>query len=106
MAATVRGSSSIANARAFEEINTLHEQPKQENDYLRAEVNEEVGGLLGQSPALRMILSQIELVAPTEASVLNYSRVPARVTSLPYGCVFPLAASAEQFPLRLRASEH
>jgi transcriptional regulator with GAF, ATPase, and Fis domain len=61
---------SIANARAFEEINALHEQVKQENDYLRAEVNESFGGLLGQSCALKTILSQIELVAPTEASVL------------------------------------
>jgi transcriptional regulator with GAF, ATPase, and Fis domain len=61
---------SIANARAFEEIHALHQQLKQENDYLRAEVNENFGGLLGQSPALKTILSQIELVASTEASVL------------------------------------
>jgi len=61
---------SIANARAFEEIHALEEQLKQENDYLRSEVNEGFGGLLGQSPALKTILSQIELVAPTEASVL------------------------------------
>jgi transcriptional regulator with GAF, ATPase, and Fis domain len=33
-------------------------------------VNEGFGGLLGQSSALKTILSQIELVAPTEASVL------------------------------------
>jgi GAF domain-containing protein len=37
---------SIANARAFEEISALHEQVKQENEYLRAEVNESFGGLL------------------------------------------------------------
>ena len=61
---------SIANARAFEEIHTLQEQLKQENDYLRSEVNEGFSGLLGQSSALKTILSQIELVAPTEASVL------------------------------------
>lgn len=61
---------SIANARAFEEIHLLHRQVKQENDYLRAEVNESFVGLLGESPALKTILSQIELVAPTEASVL------------------------------------
>jgi transcriptional regulator with GAF, ATPase, and Fis domain len=61
---------SIANARAFEEIHALQEQLKQENDYLRSEVNEGFGGLLGQSSALKTILSQIELVAPTEASVL------------------------------------
>ena len=61
---------SIANAQAFEQIHALHQQAEQENDYLRAEVNENVGGLLGQSPVLKTILSQIELVAPTEASVL------------------------------------
>jgi len=61
---------SIANARAFEEIHTLHQQLKQENEYLRAEVNENFGGLLGVSPALKTILSQIELVASTDASVL------------------------------------
>lgn len=60
----------IANARAFEEIHALQEQLKQENDYLRSEVNEGFGGLLGRSSALKTILSQIELVAPTEASVL------------------------------------
>lgn len=61
---------SIANARAFEEIHALHRRAQQENDYLRAEVNENFGGLLGQSPALKTLLSQIELVASTEANVL------------------------------------
>ena len=61
---------SIANARAFEELNALQQQLKQENDYLRAEANESFGGLLGQSPALKGILSQVELVASTDASVL------------------------------------
>ena len=61
---------SIANARAFEEIHALQEQLERENDYLRSEVNDGCGGLLGQSAALKAILSQIELVAPTEASVL------------------------------------
>jgi len=61
---------SIANARAFEEIQALQDQLKQENDYLRSEVNEGFGGLLGQSSAWKTILSQIELVAPTEATVL------------------------------------
>jgi formate hydrogenlyase transcriptional activator len=41
-----------------------------ENDYLRAELNESSGGLLGQSPALNTILSEVELVGPTEATVL------------------------------------
>ena len=61
---------SIANARAFEELNALQQQLKQENDYLKAEANENFGGFLGQSPALKAILSQIELVASTDTSVL------------------------------------
>jgi transcriptional regulator with GAF, ATPase, and Fis domain len=61
---------SIANARTFEELHVLQQQLKQENDYLRAEANENFGGLLGQSPALKGILSQVGLVASTDASVL------------------------------------
>ena len=61
---------SIANARAFEELDALRVRLELENDYLRSEVKENFGGLLGQSAALRKILQQIELVAPTDASVL------------------------------------
>ncbi len=61
---------SIANARAFEEINFLRERLEQENEYLKAEVQQNFGGLLGESAALKRVLGQIEMVAPTEASVL------------------------------------
>lgn len=62
----------IANARAFEEIQRLKSQLEQQNAYLQAEVVEAkaFGDLVGQSAALRQIVSQIDLVAPTEASVL------------------------------------
>ncbi len=62
----------IANARAFEEIRRLKAQLEQRNTYLQEEVVEAkaFGGLVGKSAALRQIVSQIELVAPTEASVL------------------------------------
>jgi transcriptional regulator with GAF, ATPase, and Fis domain len=62
----------IANARAFEEIQRLKALLEQQNTYLREEVVEAkaFGDLIGQSGALRQILSQIELVAATEASVL------------------------------------
>ncbi|HEY9171435.1 MAG TPA: sigma 54-interacting transcriptional regulator [Verrucomicrobiae bacterium] len=64
--------SAIANARAFEEIQRLKAQLEQQNAYLREEVVEAraFGDLVGQSAALRQIISQIDLVAPTEASVL------------------------------------
>ena len=62
----------IANARAFEEIRLLKAQLEEQNAYLREEVVEAkaFGGLIGQSAALRQIISQIDLVAPTDASVL------------------------------------
>ncbi len=62
----------IANARAFDEIRRLKAQLERQNEYLREEVIEAraFGDLVGQSAALRQIISQIDLVAPTEASVL------------------------------------
>jgi transcriptional regulator with GAF, ATPase, and Fis domain len=64
--------SAIANARAFEEIQRLKAQLEQQNAYLREEVVEAkaFGDIIGQSAALRQIISQIDLVAPTDASVL------------------------------------
>jgi transcriptional regulator with GAF, ATPase, and Fis domain len=62
----------IANARAFEEIAGLKEQLELERDYLREEVLEAhaFGDIIGQSPSLRNLLQQIDLVAATDASVL------------------------------------
>ena len=60
----------ITNARAFEEISELRRKLELENDYLREEVSSSFGDLLGGSPALGKVLRQIEMVAPTEASVL------------------------------------
>ena len=62
----------IANARAFGEIERLRRQLESENSYLREEVNEAraFGEIIGQSAALGKLLEQIELVAPTTASVL------------------------------------
>jgi transcriptional regulator with GAF, ATPase, and Fis domain len=62
----------IANAHAFEEIQQLKAQLELQNSYLLEAVVEAkaFGGLVGQSAALRHIVSQIDLVARTEASVL------------------------------------
>lgn len=62
----------LANARAFEEIRRLKAQLELRNAYLQEEVVEAraFGDLVGQSAALRQVISQIDLVAPTEASVL------------------------------------
>lgn len=62
----------IANARAFTEIERLKKQLELENAYLREELDEarEYRDIIGQSPALLNVLKQIDLVAPTNASVL------------------------------------
>jgi len=62
----------IANARAFQEIERLKKQLEIENAYLREELNEvrQYGDIIGQSPSLLNVLKQIDLVAPTNASVL------------------------------------
>jgi transcriptional regulator with GAF, ATPase, and Fis domain len=62
----------VANARAFEEIQRLKAQLEQQNSYLEEEIVEAraFGSLVGRSAALRQVVSQIDLVAPTEASVL------------------------------------
>ena len=62
----------IANARALEEIESLKKQLEQENEYLREEIRQtdSYGKLVGQSPALQAVASKIDLVAPTDSSVL------------------------------------
>jgi transcriptional regulator with GAF, ATPase, and Fis domain len=62
----------IANARAFEQVETLRHELEMERDYLRQEVREEgaFGEILGRSPALNRLVSQVEMVAPTDANVL------------------------------------
>jgi transcriptional regulator with GAF, ATPase, and Fis domain len=62
----------IVNARAFEEIERLKSQLELENTFLQEEVREAgaFGEILGQSAALKQTLRQIEMVAPTDATVL------------------------------------
>jgi len=62
---------SIANARAFAEIERLRARLELENSYLREEINIRLtAGIVGQSPAFHRVLQQVDLVAPTNASVL------------------------------------
>ncbi len=62
----------IANARAFEEIESLRARLEWENDYLKEEVREasSLGELIGASPALEAVGRKIDLVAPTDSAVL------------------------------------
>ena len=62
----------IANARAFEEIERLQRRLELENEYLREEIRDTrgFGEIVGGSGALRKVMSQVDLVAPAESSVL------------------------------------
>ncbi|MFN0067664.1 MAG: sigma 54-interacting transcriptional regulator [Limisphaerales bacterium] len=62
----------IGNARAFTEIERLRLKLEQENLYLREEVSAALGAhdIIGDSPGLKKVLQQIQLVAPTDAAVL------------------------------------
>jgi transcriptional regulator with GAF, ATPase, and Fis domain len=62
----------FVNARAFEENDRLRARLELETAYLREEVREAkaLGEILGQSASLRHLQHQIDLVAPTDASVL------------------------------------
>jgi transcriptional regulator with GAF, ATPase, and Fis domain len=62
----------IANAKAFDEVNRLRRALETERDYLRDEVREAMafGEIIGASAALRGVLEQVALVAPTDATVL------------------------------------
>lgn len=62
----------LANARAFEKIQDLTDQLEVENSYLREELFDVIsyGGFIGRSEALKRVVEQIDLVAPTDANVL------------------------------------
>jgi len=61
---------SLQNALA--EVNQLKERLENENDYLRGEIRSEHDSrhIVGQSPAFRRLLNQVEQVANTDATVL------------------------------------
>ena len=63
---------SIANARAFAEIESLRARLEEENKYLCEEIRSahDFGDIIGESPGLRKVIQQIQLVAPTDAAVL------------------------------------
>jgi formate hydrogenlyase transcriptional activator len=62
----------VENALAFDEIEALKNKLHQEKVYLEEEVRTEhdFGEIVGESPALRQVLKQVETVAPTDATVL------------------------------------
>jgi transcriptional regulator with GAF, ATPase, and Fis domain len=60
----------IASARAFDEIARLQQRLQRENEYLREVVTSRDSTIVGSSEAVQHLKHQIELVAPTDASVL------------------------------------
>ena len=62
----------IAHAHAWEEVERLRQRLEDENEYLQQEAAAEqgFGEMLGASPALRNVSQQIDLVAPTDSTVL------------------------------------
>jgi len=62
----------IANATAFRKISELRRQLELENEYLREQAGEEqaFGDIVGRSTAMQKLFTQIDLVAPTESTVL------------------------------------
>jgi formate hydrogenlyase transcriptional activator len=62
----------VENALAFEEIAALKEQLAQEKAYLEEEVRTDRNfeSIVGESPALRRVLKEVETVAPTGSTVL------------------------------------
>ncbi|MGH9446920.1 MAG: sigma 54-interacting transcriptional regulator, partial [Terriglobia bacterium] len=64
----------VENANAYRQIEELKDQLAQEKVYLEDEIRSELHfeEMIGESPALRRILGQVETVAPTDSSVLIY----------------------------------
>jgi formate hydrogenlyase transcriptional activator len=64
----------VENALAYGQIAELKDRLAQENVYLENEIRSELKfeEIIGQSAALRSVLSQIETVAPTDSTVLIY----------------------------------
>lgn len=62
----------IANARAFEEIDRLQRRLELENEHLREEVRDArgFGDVVGASACLRKVMTQVDLVAAGDTSVL------------------------------------
>ncbi len=63
---------SLENARAYRELNELKNKLKQEKLYLEDEIRSELNfeEIIGEDPEILKVLSQVKIVAPTDATVL------------------------------------
>ena len=60
----------LDNALAYGRLNASRNRLEDERLYLESEIRAEFEDLVGKSPALRKVLDQVEIVAPTGATVL------------------------------------
>lgn len=62
----------VDNALAYREITHLKDRLAEEKLYLEEEIRTEQGfdDIVGESPALKQVLAQVEVVAPTDSTVL------------------------------------
>jgi formate hydrogenlyase transcriptional activator len=62
----------VENALNYEQVTEARERLAEERDYLKEEIrtDHDFEAIIGQSPALKRILKQAELVAPTDSTVL------------------------------------
>lgn len=69
---TERKQAEQALREAYAEVEQMKQRLEAENDYLQEEfrVEQNFAGIIGQSHAIQQLLHQVELVAPTDASVL------------------------------------
>jgi transcriptional regulator with GAF, ATPase, and Fis domain len=67
-----QAAASVANARAFSELDRLRQQLESHNAYLKEEVDDVLnsGRIVGRSRELRRVLQQVDDVASSEATVL------------------------------------
>jgi formate hydrogenlyase transcriptional activator len=68
--ALVRQRGELALQRALEDVTRLKQQLEAENAYLREAAQAQPSDIVGNSPALKRVLSQVDHVAPTDAAVL------------------------------------
>jgi transcriptional regulator with GAF, ATPase, and Fis domain len=68
--ALARQGSERALQRALDDVTRLKQQLEAENAYLREAAQAQPTDIVGTSPALKRVLSQVDHVAPTDASVL------------------------------------
>ena len=63
---------SIDNARAYQEVKELKNKLKEEKVYLENEIKSELNfeEIIGEDPEILNVLSQVKIVAPTDATVL------------------------------------